>query len=50
MAPRVSGKGVRRKCYFCGCCLMQSPDAEQVEQGRASCEDGSLGEPVGEEA
>lgn len=49
MPPRFSGKGVRRKCYFCCCCCLQGPDAEQVEQGTEICEDVSLGEPVGEE-
>lgn len=48
-APRISGKGVRGKCYFCCCCCLQGPDAEQVEQGRVICEDVDLGEPVGEE-
>lgn len=49
MAPRISGKRVRGKCYFCCCCCLQGPDAEQVEQGRVICEDVDLGEPVGEE-
>lgn len=44
MAPRISGKGVRRKCCFCCCCL-QGPDAEQVEQSTVMYED--VG-PVGE--
>lgn len=38
MAPRISGKGVKRKCYFCCCCL-QGPDVEQVEQSTVMCED-----------
>lgn len=48
MAPRISGKGVRKKCYFC-CCLMQITDAEQVEQGTEIYEDVCLGELIGEE-
>lgn len=47
-APRISGKGVRRKCCFCSCHL-QGPDVEQVEQSTVMCEDAGLGEPVGEE-
>lgn len=47
-APRISGRGVRRKCCFCYHCL-QGPDAEQVEQSTVLCEDIGLGEPVGEE-